>query len=178
MHILREGGIELRPFAISDAPAFVAAILESQATVGMWMPWAHSEYAESDALAWFERCAANLADGSSHEFGVFRVSDGRLLGGAGLNQFNRIHNFCNLGYWVRQSAQRQGVATSAVRALLRLAFTHLGLTRVEIIVAEDNLPSIGVPRKAGGKHECLAANRLVLGGKSVAAHVYSFVPQC
>lgn len=31
-----------------------------------------------------------------------------LVGGCGLNQFNDVNGFCNLGYWVRQSWQPRG----------------------------------------------------------------------
>jgi RimJ/RimL family protein N-acetyltransferase len=87
-----------------------------------------------------------------------------------------LHGFCNLGYWVRTSAQGQGAALAAIRALSRFAFERLGQSRVEIVVADGNLPSLGVARKAGAVHECLARNRLNLHGHPVAAHVLSLVP--
>ena len=173
---LRESSYLLRLFVDDDAPSFVDAVLKSQATVGRWMPWAHSAYAESDALAWFERTSRARQDGSAHEFGIFLASTEKLVGGAGLNQPNKVHNFCNLGYWVAQSAQRRGAASAAVRALAQYAFTTLGFTRVEIVVASDNTASAGVALKVGAKFECRARNRLVVFGKPTEACVYSLVP--
>jgi ribosomal-protein-serine acetyltransferase len=122
----------------------------------------------------FAACGAGRADGSSHEFGIFR--NGVFVGGAGLNQHNPAHALCNLGYWVRASAQRQGAASAAVMALAHHAFRDVHQSRVEIVVAAGNDVSLGVARKAGAVHECLARNRLVLHGASVAAHVFSLVP--
>lgn len=93
-----------------------------------------------------------------------------------MNQFNTLHAFCNLGYWVRASRQRQGAALAAVGLLARYAFEELELSRVEIVVAEGNAASIGLARKAGAVHECLARNRLLLRGAPVGAHVFSLVP--
>jgi RimJ/RimL family protein N-acetyltransferase len=165
----------LRPFTNEDAPAFAAAVRESTSTVGRWMSWAHAGYTEDEALAWFAFCDTARAAGSAHEFGIFLEDGATLAGGAGLNQFNTVHGFCNLGYWVRASHQRQGAALAAVRTLARHAFDELKQSRVEIVIADGNLPSLGVARKAGATWECLARKRLQLRGAAVAAHVLSLV---
>lgn len=177
MTYLHAAGFLLRPFIASDAAAFAAAARESMATVGKWMTWAHAEYTENEALAWFGYCDASRANGSAHEFGIFLPDGITFIGGAGLNQFNTVNSFCNLGYWVRESAQRQGAALAAAAALSRYAFEQLKQTRVEIVVAAENTPSLAVARKAGATHECLAQNRLQSRGKPGAAHVFSLLPE-
>jgi len=163
----------LRPYRDSDVAEMSSAVRESTETVGRWMMWAKPEFSDYDAACWFEHCNKSRAAGTAHEFGIF-TPDGRFVGGCGLNQFSPFNKLCNLGYWVRQSQQRTGAATEAVLALRQLAFQHLGLARVEIVVAEGNVASIGVARKAGATHECLAQSRLQLHGKPVAAHIFAF----
>jgi RimJ/RimL family protein N-acetyltransferase len=166
----------LRPFAAADAPSFAEGVRESMSTVGKWMSWAHSEFTDKDALAWFAVCEASRTSGSAHEFGIFRPDGITFVGGAGLNQFNVQNAFCNLGYWVRESAQRQGAALAAIGALSGFAFNELQQYRVEIVVADGNTPSLSAARKAGATHECLAQNRVLLHGRPVAAHVFSMLP--
>lgn len=170
-------GLLLRAYLDSDLPSVLAATRESMETVGRWMPWCHADYAEADVQGWFENCRSELAAGTAHEFGVFSQADGAFLGGAGLNLINQQHRYGNLGYWVRQSAQRQGVALRSVLALLPHAFNELGLQRVEIVVAQGNLASEGVARKAGALFECRARNRLYIHGQSVPASIFSLVPE-
>ena len=177
MESLFSHGLCLRPFQDSDAEAFVVAARESVATVGRWMPWCHREYTADEARQWIAVCEQSLAEKSAFNFGVFSADGTELLGGGGLNQFNKQHNFCNLGYWVRESKQGQGIATRVVHALADFGFSVLGLTRIEIVVAEGNEPSNGVARKAGAQFEFLARNRLVGRDGPVAASVYSLVPQ-
>jgi RimJ/RimL family protein N-acetyltransferase len=117
-------------------------------------------------------CIEERAKETAYEYGIFSTN-GDLLGGCGLNQFNFAHRFCNLGYWVRQSKQRLGAATSAVLVLRDLAFHQVKLTRIEIVIAEKNLASIGVAKKSRATYECLARNRLLLHGKPISAHVFS-----
>lgn len=171
--MIHAGPFHLRPCLPSDACEMAVAVRESRDTVGRWMSWAKADFSEYDATCWFEHCNHARANGDAHEFGIFDV-DGRYVGGCGLNQFNRVNRFCNLGYWVRGSRQRQGAAIAASIALKDLAFSALGQVRVEIVVAEGNVASHGVAQRAGASLECLAQSRLQLHGKSVAAHVFSF----
>ena len=168
-------GLVFRAFEDSDAQEFAVAARESAQSVGRWMSWCHPAFSEQDALNWFQTCRAGLASGTAHEFGVFAQDSNAFLGGAGLNAINQQHLFCNLGYWVQQSAQRRGVASRSVQALASHAFQVLGLQRVEIVVAVGNTPSEGVARRCGAQLEGVARNRLQLHGVSVPASVFSLV---
>lgn len=176
MPTIAHEGLVLRPYEWQDAEPFAEAARESALTVGRWMSWCHEAFSADDARAWISACEAVRADGASHECGIFDEATGAFLGGAGLNHFNTDHNFCNLGYWVRQSAQGRGIATRAATALARFGFEHLRLTRIEIVAAEGNDASSAVARKLGASFECVARQRLVVHGRPVAARVYSLVP--
>jgi len=167
--------IAMRPYRGEDARLLFVAASESVETVGRWMPWCHAEYAEQDSVVWVQRCQASWLNGEEYNFGLFD-SAGRYVGGAGLNHFNRDHNMANLGYWVRQARQREGFASAAVQCLARFGFEMLGLTRIEIVAASDNIASRRVAEKCGAAFECLARNRLVIGGVPVTAAVYSLIP--
>ena len=170
-------GLCLRPLVDSDIEQFVAAALESVETVGAWMPWCVASYKPEDAKAWFDQCAASLGARSAYDIGIFSTDGATLYGGIAVNQINWRWNFGNIGYWVRQSRQRQGIALRAVRAIAHFGFDYLKLTRLEIIVAVDNTPSRGVAEKVGATFECIARNRLVLHEKPIDAAVYSLIPR-
>ena len=143
-------------------------------TVNPWMPWCTENYTAENALEWFTAARGEAESASGYEFGLFSVADGSFIGGAGLNQINRLHRFCNLGYWIRQSRQRRGYALAVVHGLVDHAFRSLSLHRVEIVVAQGNEPSAAVARKAGATLECLARNRLFIHGRPVPAWMFSF----
>jgi ribosomal-protein-serine acetyltransferase len=165
----------LRPYRVEDVSAVFAAVTESIDTVGRWLPWCHARYTEAESIAWIEKCHAMWQSGESYEFGMFDLAH-EYVGGAGLHQLDRFHNMAALGYWVRQSRQNCGLATAAVRALVRFGFGTVGLTRIEIVAASENGASRRVAEKVGAQFECIARNRLVIHGVPVAAAVHSFVP--
>lgn len=169
-------GLLLRPFEDGDAAAFAAAVRESADGTRRWMPWCSTDYGVEQALQWFQACRSGRAATTAYEYGVFDLATGAFVGGAGLNAIRHDHRFCNLGYWVRQSRQGEGIATRVVRALAVQAFGPLDLQRVEIVVAVGNLASERVAVKSGALREGVARNRLVIDGQPAPAHVFSLVP--
>jgi len=165
----------MRPNSVEFSEQLHAAAMESIATVGRWMPWCHSARTMEEGVKWLRNTQASWDLGAEYEFTLFTPS-GEYLGAAGLNQFNRVHNFANLGYWVRESRQRQGIAVEAATLLADFGFSSVGLNRIEIIIAEENYPSRGVAEKLGATYEGIARNRLLLRGIPIPAAVYSLVP--
>lgn len=85
-------------------------------------------------------------------------------------------NLANLGYWVRASRVRQGVATAAAALLARFGFDELRLARLEIVVRLDNAASRRVAEKLGCRLEGVARNRLLFDGTPFDAAMYAMIP--
>ncbi|MEW7866800.1 GNAT family N-acetyltransferase [Aeromonas diversa] len=168
--------IVIRPFEAGDADDFVRAAHESIETVGSWMSWCTPSFNREQALAWFATCDQDRAAGRAFDMGIFSATTGQLLGGAGINQLAPHHRYGNIGYWVRQSRQGQGIARQAVILLRDFGFERLGLFRLEIVMGVGNIASEAVAIAAGATFECRARNRIFLHGRPMDAHIYSLVP--
>ena len=166
--------ISIRPFEIGDEGPALEAALESVNEVGPFMPWCHGLIALDDLHRWIEAQVAARKAGTAYEF-VIEQADGRFLGGCGLNQIDAANRRANLGYWVRTSAARRGVATTAVRELVHWGFDHTDLVRLEIIVSTENVASLRTASKAGAEREGVLRSRLWLHGVAHDAVVFSFV---
>jgi RimJ/RimL family protein N-acetyltransferase len=172
---LTASGLQLCLWQPPHADALYEAARESISTVGRWLPWCHPGYRREDAIRWIERCRSAAEGGEPCAFGVFD-GNGMLLGGVGLNRFDNQHRSANLGYWVRTQAQGQGVAARATRRLAAFGFEALGLCRIEIVAAVENLASRRCAEKAGARFEGIARHRLMIDGTPVDAAVYSLLP--
>jgi len=168
-------GLQLCLWQSSHADALYEAARESISTVGRWLPWCHAGYLREDATNWIEHCRSAREGGEPCAFGVFD-GNGLLLGGVGLNRFDSQHRSANLGYWVRTRAQGQGVAARATRRLAAFGFDTLGLCRIEIVAAMDNVASRRCAEKAGARFEGIGRHRLVIGSVPVDAAVYGLLP--
>lgn len=169
--------LQLRPWRKTDAAGLAQAVHESVASVGRWLPWCHAGYTQQDATAWIARCQAGWRSGVHFAFAVTAADSGELLGAAGLSRHDRLRRCANLGYWVRQSHQRQGTGTAAARLVARFGFTQLELIRIEVVILPGNAPSRAVAKRIGATFETMARSRLWARGQAHDAAVYGLIAQ-
>jgi RimJ/RimL family protein N-acetyltransferase len=175
--MLHDRELCLRPWRRDDAPALVDLLHASMDSIGRWMSWCTPSYALTDALRWLAEVDQGWASGEGECALAITTGAGPPLGCIGVNQFRREHLTANIGYWIGEPHQGHGLAARAVRLLAPFAFAHLGLRRLEIVVAEHNLPSRRTAEKAAARFEGIARRRLVIGGNSVDAAMYALVAE-
>lgn len=164
----------IRPYRFDDAVALHEAAMESVFEVHPFMPWCRPELTLDETRSWIETQVSAFEARKTFEF-VIQSLDGRFLGGCGLNQIDDANRRANVGYWVRASATRRGVATTAVQRLVLWAFSNTDFMRLEVIVSTQNAPSLRVAEKAGAVREGILRNRLLLHGITHDAVMFSFV---
>jgi RimJ/RimL family protein N-acetyltransferase len=175
--IYRDESLEIRPLAVSEAPALFEAVKSSLADIGQWESWCVNTFALSDALTFLEGVEKNWASDSAYDCNVIERKTGLVVGSVSVNQMNRQNNLGNIGYWTRTSHVKRGIASFAVKAVSSFAFKDLGLTRLEIVAQDRNIGSQRVAEKAGARFECLARNRLVFRGEPRDARIFSILPE-
>jgi len=143
----------------------------------VWMPWCHPNYSIEESKTWVAERPKYWAQGIEYEFSITSSASGLYLGGCGLNSIHRTIGMANLGYWVRTSQTKKGVATAATLLLARFAFNELRLNRIEIVIAVNNGASLRVAEKAIAINEGVLRNRLTENGKPSDAVMFSLIPQ-
>ena len=171
---LTDEDILLRPFHLDDAHPLYCAVRESLNELKPWMSWATDEYSERSAREYITIARARWEEHAFYGFAILRGED--LLGACTLSSVHSIYRFCNLGYWVRTSCHGRGIAGQAAKLAARFAFEHLGLIRVEIVIAVGNYASLRVAEKIGAHDEGILLNRIVVGKSIYDAHMYSLIP--
>jgi [ribosomal protein S5]-alanine N-acetyltransferase len=100
------------------------------------------------------RSLAQLAEGKSElwcsTFLIVRGADSRVVGGCGFKNEPKTRRV-EIGYGVSEACRRQGAASAAVRALLKLAFSN-GATEVLAEILPLNAASVAVVEKLGFKN--------------------------
>jgi ribosomal-protein-serine acetyltransferase len=172
---LQAGGVRLRPYRDTDAAPLCVAIQESVQTVGRWQDWCTTAFSTEQAAGWIAHCKRSWLLGEHFELAIVATDTDAILGGIGVNQVNHEHNMANLGYWVRQSQQDRGIATLATRLATRFGFAMVALSRIEIVVALENMASRRIAEKTGARLEGVARKRLRLQGEHLDAAVYGLV---
>jgi RimJ/RimL family protein N-acetyltransferase len=170
---LDAGPVRLRRLELSDRDALAAAVRGSVEALAPWMPWAHPGYGPEEASTFLANAWLGWQAQTSFEFAVVAPTTGELLGLCGLNQ--RAGDSMNLGYWVRTSYAGHGVATAAARRVARFGFEHVGLRRITLYHAIDNVASGRVAAKVGFTREGHERARLLLPGGAADCLTYGLL---
>jgi ribosomal-protein-alanine N-acetyltransferase len=106
----------------------------SRQEVVAWVEWAQRSYAESGRGLW----------------GLVLKESGELVGDCGLVvQDVDGERLVEVGYHVKASHQRRGLATEAALACRDRAFEAVGVDRLIALIHVENEPSAGVARNLG-----------------------------
>ncbi len=130
-----------------DGEELHRAVVESQAELRQWMPWAidvptAEEYeirvrqGQLDFLARKDLWMMILLRGTR-----------TIIGGTGLHRMDWEVPRFEIGYWARTSHTGKGYITEAVRSLVNFAFHDLSARRVEIRCDALNARSIAVAER-------------------------------
>lgn len=136
----------LRPWLPDDAAALREACEDEEICRFTTVPRVYSREA---ATRWIERQRDHAANGTAIVLAIVpaaRQTPAGMVGLFGLDQRPPIARF---GYWLMARARRQGLATSAARALSDWAFTFLALETIFIDREPHNLASGRVAERLG-----------------------------
>jgi len=165
----------LRPYQVTDIEPCFNAIRESIDELLPWMWWCHNAYSIKDTHIWIESRPDAWENATEYSFAIIDSKDGSFLGGCGLSNINPTDRCANLGYWVKTSRSRQGLAPAAALGVARFAFKEVELNRVEIVIATENKASIRVAEKIGALREGILRKRIIVRDTVYDAFMFSLL---
>ena len=155
----------LRPTSPDDTPALATLIVSQREHLVPWEParpesWFTAE-GQREVL---EQADADRAAGRSHAF-IITDGSGALFGRLNLASVVRgAGQFCSLGYWLAREQTGRGVATTAVKQALRIAFDHLNPDQ------SGGWPNGGAPTRDVWEQWAHRRNELLLAVVAIRAY--------
>jgi RimJ/RimL family protein N-acetyltransferase len=150
----------IRCYDPRDAPLLKDAVDSSIEHLRPFMAWVDdAPQPLEEHLALIKRFRVAFDSAEAFVYGIFDRDEREQLGGTGLHP--RIGpGGLEIGYFVRASATRRGIATETSAALTRVAFEVCEADRLEIRIDPTNTASLGVPHKLGFPKEAMLRRRL------------------
>jgi len=100
----------------------------------------------------------------SYHFGIFMLDD-KMVGTITLSNVSRgSWQNATIGYFVDEAHNGKGLASEAIRLVVRLAFSEIGLHRVQAGVMPRNPASMRALEKAGFRREGVSPHYLQIAG--------------
>ena len=157
----------MRAFASRDLAERAALVAANRDHTAPWDPlrpddWYTADGQERELRLDLDSWLRN----SGYAFAVLdRTSDDRMIGRMALSNVVRGPWLnATIGWWVAADAGGRGHATAAVTLILRFAFEHVGLHRVQPAIIPRNVRSVRVAEKVGFRLEGRALRYLSING--------------
>ena len=180
---LRGDGVVLRRWRDSDAEAVVEAC--NDPVTRLWLGSLPDPYTRDTALAFIENREEAHAVGRGIHWAAAVDDDAPAVGSFSLmaraGGDSPIRHVAEVGYWTAPSARGRGIATTAVRLIVRHAFVvtddgGLGLRRLLLAHAHGNIGSQTVAVRNGFVHTGTERSAERLGdGSYVDLHWYDLL---
>ena len=107
------------------------------------------------------------------EFAI--LMDNKFVGTICLEKIDNANRKASIGYWVAKPYRNRGIATKAVRLIVKSGFNKLKLKRIYAKVNEDNIQSRGVLEDAGFKKEGILKKSVLKDGKFYNEYYYGII---
>ena len=165
--------IEIRKYKESDIPGFYEAVIESKIEISKWLPWCHDNYSIDETKKWIKEIVPKIWESKKGcEFIIVNLKSNRIVGGCCLEQIDTIKKEANIGYWVRISETKKGIATQACNFLIQFGLEELELNAIKVIPSTENEASRRVAEKLPYHEIVEIKNGFQIRGKNSNALVY------
>ncbi len=140
---------------------------ESRDFLAPWEPtWAYDALTRGAFRRRLKMYKAEMRQGITYSFLIFRRVDDVLLGGITLSNLRRgVAQSATLGYWIGAPHGNQGYMTDSLAVILEFAFSRIGLHRVEAACLPANEASRRLLLKSGFREEGYARDYLRINGR-------------
>jgi ribosomal-protein-serine acetyltransferase len=138
-----------------------------------WLHWAETMTTVDATRAFIEDALQQFARGEGAHLGIW--VDGEFSGGMGCRAIDWRNRSTSVGYWLDASRQGRGIITRCCAVFVDHLFRTIGVNRIEIRCATDNLRSAAIPRRLGFVQEGVARQAEFCNGKYADLLVFSMV---
>lgn len=172
--IIIDDGAVLDPLELSDIDAIWNTIDSQREHLGRWLPFVEMTTERAFTEFYVTTAVEGAARNLEPQF-VIRV-DGVFAGLVGFRSTDRFNRRTEIGYWISKEFEGRGLMTRAVIALVNLAFSDLGMNRVQIRCATGNDRSRRIPIRLGFRLEGVERDgELLSGGQFTDLEVYALL---
>ncbi len=148
-------------------------IEENRQYLRQWLPWVDQTKTIQDSKVYLRYCKQGYA--SQTQAVLLLLYNTSVIGTIGFNNLDHGNHVGEIGYWLAQKYQGNGLMSHAVKTLTTIGFERLGLNRLVIKAATENKASRAIATRLGFSHEGTARQAAKLYGQFVDLEIYSLL---
>jgi len=142
----------IRCWSPADAVLLKQAVDSNMDYLRPWLPWVTKDPEPLEVrVAWLRKCRAEFDLNKDFVYGIFNKDESEVLGGTGLHTCQGA-DAREIGYWIQEKYQGNGLAIEVASALTKVAFVVDKVKRVHIHCSVDNVKSAKCASSERGPH--------------------------
>ncbi len=165
-------GRAVRQLEEADAEELYEVVAANREFLSEWLPWPPMQTLDI-TREFIVRSRTQAPDNQGFQAAI--IDGGRLVGGIGFHRLDWQNRSTSIGYWLAEDAQRRGLATAAVAALIDHAFGAWKLNRIEIRAGVGNRRSRAIPERLGFTEEGVLREAELVGDRYIDHVVYGIL---
>lgn len=164
--------IELKQLEQSDAIDIFKTIDTQRDYLEKWLPFVAFTKEIFDTEIFVDSVVNAPEDRFEYVFAIRKCNE--FVGLIGFKDTDKQNNKTEIGYWLSEKYQKQGIVTKSVASLCDFAFNKQGINRIQIKCAVENISSKNIPKRLGFKFEGIERQgELLSGGSYTDLEIYS-----
>ncbi len=165
---------ELKQLEQNDTADIFNTIDSQREYLGQWLPFVELTKDISVTKKFVDSAINKPEETFEYTFTIWRNNE--FIGIIGFKDTDRQNQKTEIGYWLSEKYQRQGIITKSVAKLCDYAFNDKGINRVQIKCAVGNERSKRIPQRLGFVLEGVErAGELLTGNMFTNLEVYSML---
>lgn len=148
----------IRAPKVEDAEEVWKAVVNSDAALKEWMPWAQKKQSLEQITTNIRQAVADFITRKDLRLQLYLRETGEFVGASGLHRIDWDVRKFEIGYWIDSKFEGKGLMTEACERITQFAFEELLANRVEIRCDSENVRSRSVAERVGFKLEGILQN--------------------
>ncbi|MFJ1321912.1 GNAT family N-acetyltransferase [Capnocytophaga canis] len=145
MKLIISEEIYLELIKLSDVEEIFNTINTQREYLGEWLPFVSFIKSVADEENFIKSALETMEQTKEYIFCIRK--EGKFIGTIGFIKTDSINQKTEIGYWISETYQKQGIVTKATKRMCEFAFTEMGMNRVQIRCATENIASKSIPKR-------------------------------
>ena len=165
--------ISLRTVQVDDAAALYRLIEQTRDQLSRFLPWGETTRSVDDERKFLKYCQIRIAEKAL--WPVVILVDQQVAGMFDFHNFDPANRNCEIGYWLGEPFQHNGVMIKVVEQALTIAATELGMHKVMLLAEVENVASNNVAQRCGFSLSGTLKDHIYSQGQFHDANVYDYI---
>ncbi len=118
-----------------------------------WLPWLDNNRYLQNTIDFIRITQIQYERNETIQFALLHKE--QIAGIVGFHRIDWMNRSTAIGYWIGEEYQGRGLITKSCSRVLDYSFGRMGLNRIEIRCATENVKSRAIPERLGFKEEGL-----------------------